>query len=112
MNVKILVADDDKQLGDLLVSFLTKFGYLVDLAENVTSALELLENNTYDIILTDKNMPDSEGNPASGMALLKYAKENLPTAEVIMIMAEMPVPMRFFLLWLMLTVGAVMIRSS
>jgi DNA-binding NtrC family response regulator len=85
MNVKILVADDDKQLGDLLVSFLTKFGYLVDLAENVTSALNLLENNPYDIILTDKNMPDSEGNPASGMALLKYAKENMPTAEVIMI---------------------------
>ncbi|MFC1885958.1 response regulator [Thermodesulfobacteriota bacterium] len=85
MNIKILVADDDKHIGDLLVTFLTNFGYLVDLANNVRSAMTLLKKNTYDIILTDKNMPDDQGNTESGMTLLKYAKENAPSSEVIMI---------------------------
>ena len=44
-----------------------------------------LQKNEYDIILTDKNMPDEEGNIESGMKLLKYVKEKTPSTEVIMI---------------------------
>jgi len=44
-----------------------------------------MQKTEYDIILTDKNMPDSEGNMEGGMTLLKHAKEHMPSTEVIMI---------------------------
>ena len=40
----ILVIDDDKKLGNLLKSFLTEKGYLVDFVENTLIAKEKLFN--------------------------------------------------------------------
>ncbi|MGD8251808.1 MAG: response regulator [Desulfobacterales bacterium] len=85
MDVRILIADDEESILDLLARFMEKLGYHADLVTNVGSALELMQQNEYDIILTDKNMPDVDGSMEGGMTLVRFAKENMPSAEVIMI---------------------------
>ena len=85
MEIKILVADDEKDILDLIGSFLKKKGHDVDKANSLNAALTLMKKNEYDIILTDKNMPDSEGGMEGGMGLLRYARENMPSAEIIVV---------------------------
>jgi len=85
MEARILIADDEKNILDTLADFMEGIGYRVDLAENVDSALALMQANEYDILLTDKNMPDTGDNKEGGMRLLKHAKEHSPSTEVIMI---------------------------
>jgi DNA-binding NtrC family response regulator len=85
MKIKMLIADDDEQIRKLLAEFASIYGYQADLAENVNDALALLQTNTYDIILTDKNMPDDEGHIEAGMMILEYAAKQMPSAVAIMI---------------------------
>lgn len=85
MKARILIADDEKNILDTLSDFMEGIGYHVDLAESVDSALALMQTNEYDILLTDKNMPDTGDSKEGGMRLLKHAKEHSPLTEVIMI---------------------------
>jgi len=85
MKARILIADDEENILDTLSDFMEGIGYQVDLAESVDRALALMQVNEYDILLTDKNMPDIGGNKEGGMSLLKHAKEHNPMTEVIMI---------------------------
>jgi DNA-binding NtrC family response regulator len=84
MNAKILIADDEKDILDLLNEFMKKQGHDVSLADNVGRAIELLANGPYDIILTDKNMPGVDGDTEGGMTLLRYTRQHAPGTEVIM----------------------------
>jgi CheY-like chemotaxis protein len=85
MKARILVADDERDILDMLFEFLTGLEYQVDLAQSVDDALALINRNKYDVFLTDKNMPDRNGNREGGMTLLRYAREHAPSTEVIMI---------------------------
>jgi len=85
METRILIVDDDVHIRSLLASFMDKQGYQADLAENVNSAVGFMKKKEYDIVLTDKNMPDAEGNLEGGMTVLRYAKDHAPATEVIMI---------------------------
>lgn len=58
---KILIIDDDEDLSFIISDMLEGYGYNVTCAENSEKAFELLENNTYHIILLDINLPDSTG---------------------------------------------------
>jgi len=84
MESRILVVDDEKEILDTLAEFMADLPYQADFADTVAGALTLMEKNDYDVFLLDKNMPDSENNKEGGMTLLKYAKENMPDTEVIM----------------------------
>ncbi|MCF8067874.1 MAG: response regulator [Desulfobacterales bacterium] len=84
MDATLLVIDDDKNSRTLVADALHRFGYRLDVAESVKPALELLKTRQYDIIITDKNMPDTENSNEGGMKILKYTKEHLPNTEVIM----------------------------
>lgn len=85
MKARILVVDDDPQVRDLLTTFLERDGYDIETADSAHSAVACLEADEYDIVLTDKNMPDGNGNAEAGMLVLKYVKAHAPSAEVIMI---------------------------
>jgi len=85
MKARILIADDEKNILDTLSDFMEDIGHHVDLAGDVDSALTLMQTNEYDILLTDKNMPDTGDKKEGGMRLLKHAKEHNPLTEVIMI---------------------------
>lgn len=58
---RILIIDDDEDLSFIISDMLESYGYNVTCAENSEKAFELLESNTYHIILLDINLPDSDG---------------------------------------------------
>ena len=61
MSIKILVVDDDTSFCLLLKTFLQKRGYDVVTAFNGNDALQELNKNFFDIVLTDIRLPDSDG---------------------------------------------------
>ncbi len=58
---KILVVDDDDLIRDLLFEILDSSGYEVISAANGNQALDILKQQTVDLIITDIIMPDKEG---------------------------------------------------
>ena len=60
-NTKILVADDDRNICDLLRMYLEKEGYTVVLAGNGEEALVKFDEENPDIILLDVMMPRLDG---------------------------------------------------
>jgi DNA-binding NtrC family response regulator len=81
---KILVVDDDKDVRNMLDTFLRADGYSIDTAEGVDSALGLMKSNDYDIMLIDKNMPGTDGNREGGIDLLRHVRSQSLSSEVIM----------------------------
>ena len=57
----ILVVDDELGIRDLLSEILNDEGHSVDLAENATQARSARASNTYDLVLLDIWMPDTDG---------------------------------------------------
>ncbi|MEE1076384.1 MAG: response regulator transcription factor [Acutalibacteraceae bacterium] len=58
---KVLIIDDDEDLSFIISDMLEGYGYNVTCAEDSEKAFELLESNTYHIILLDINLPDLNG---------------------------------------------------
>ncbi len=58
---KILVVDDEKNINDIIVSFLEKEGYKTFSALNGKEALKILEEENPDLILLDVLLPDING---------------------------------------------------
>lgn len=61
---KVLIAEDDKDIRDLVVLTLQFSGFDVDSAEDGAAAVEKAENVDYDIILMDVRMPRMTGYEA------------------------------------------------
>ncbi|MGB6339455.1 MAG: sigma-54 dependent transcriptional regulator [Candidatus Aminicenantaceae bacterium] len=80
--VKILIIDDEKSILDLLSVVFKKEGYIVETSLSAKTALELIDKEEFDLILTDIKLPQM-----SGMKILKYAKEKYPAMPVVMITA-------------------------
>jgi DNA-binding NtrC family response regulator len=80
--MKILIADDDKNLRKVLLNELSDEGFDVDEAENGIKTMALLEKDEYDVLLLDLNMPG-----LSGMDVLKKIKNLEIPAEVIILTA-------------------------
>ena len=85
MKARILVVDDDPQIRDLLTTFLERDGYEIDTADSARSAVTAMESSTFDVVLTDKNMPDGSEDIEAGMLVLQHVQEHAPATEVIMI---------------------------
>ena len=58
---KVLIIDDDEDLAFIISDMLESYGYIVTHASDGEQAFDLLENNTYHVILLDINLPDSTG---------------------------------------------------
>src|SRR3989449_5669322 len=66
---RILVVDDERSMRELLAIVLRREGYEVLLAENGRSAVEALEREPVDLLISDIKMPDM-----SGVDVLRAAK--------------------------------------
>lgn len=77
---KILIIDDEVNIGLLLSKFLTRNGFTVDTAINGLSALEYLGKSSYDLVLCDYRLEDTDGRE-----LLIKIKESHPATGVIII---------------------------
>ena len=78
----ILVVDDEKSMRDFLKILLKKEGYSVETGSNADDALLKLQQNSFDLIISDIRMPG-----ISGLELLSNVKESYPEMPVIMITA-------------------------
>ena len=59
--IKILIAEDEKPIANLIKLSLTKAGYLCDCAENGAIAADMIEKYAYDLVLLDVMMPEVDG---------------------------------------------------
>jgi len=81
--LKILVVDDEPPLREILQRGLTQMGgFSVEVAQNGLEAIEKVEKDIFDLILTDLMMPEMDG-----MELLKMIKGTRPEMPVIMMTA-------------------------
>lgn len=83
-NLSILVVDDDPVIRRLLEKRLKDENYKVQLAEDGYVAEKLLQQNYYDIVLTDLMMPGDIG----GIEVLEIAKKINSRMEVVLITAH------------------------
>lgn len=79
---RILIVDDEENARISLGKLLSHEGYLVDTVGNGREALEFLEKNRVNLIITDINMPQM-----NGLAFLKVLNCDYPNIDVIMITA-------------------------
>ncbi len=79
---RILVVDDERSMQEFLEIFLRGEGYAVVTAGDVASARAMLENDDFDVVISDLQMPGG-----SGLDLLHAARDASPDAMVIMITA-------------------------
>ncbi|TGG93240.1 response regulator transcription factor [Natronospirillum operosum] len=79
---KLLLIDDDKELGELLVEFLASEGFSLELAYSGEEGLQKLAEKDYDLILLDVMMPGM-----SGLDVLREMR-NANTVPVLMLTAK------------------------
>ncbi len=79
---KILVVDDEASMREFLDVLLSKEGYTVTEAKNGKQAVNMIQKNNYDLILSDIRLGD-----ITGLEVLKEAKKKNSNTIVIMISA-------------------------
>ncbi len=80
--MKILVADDEELIRWSLRRAFEAAGYTVDMAANGKEAIQKVEENNYDIVVTDLEMPE-----LNGMKMLMRMREMGISLPVIVISA-------------------------
>ncbi len=79
---RVLVVDDEQSMQTFLEIFFRREGYDVMTAGDVDTALLCVENDDFDVVITDVQMPGK-----SGLELLRAIREVSPDTVVIMITA-------------------------
>ncbi len=80
MTERLLIVDDEKIALRNLEHVLAKEGYAVTATQSGSHALDLIESQPFDLVLTDLKMEKIDG-----MQILRRCKANHPDLEVIMI---------------------------
>ncbi len=74
--IKILVAEDDKALNDLVCAYLRANGYETTACFDGEGALEAMETNNYSMLITDIMMPKTDGFALA--EAVRSANEQIP----------------------------------
>lgn len=78
--IRVLVVDDDEPHADAVAESLERVGYECTVATSGREGIRLIEEQEYDVVLTDLMM-----NDVDGMEVLAQAKQELPDAEVVIL---------------------------
>lgn len=81
--LKILIAEDDRELRRLFAHVLIKNGYMVKEVSNGREALSAIDNDYYDLLISDIMMPEIDG-----YELVRRLRESGNTTPVLMITAK------------------------
>lgn len=81
--IKILIVDDDLCMREAAAVLLGENGYTCLACENAAMAIDLLEREKFDLIITDLHMPEMDG-----MALMERVKTFWPKTKVMMITGD------------------------
>ncbi len=79
---KILVAEDELSMRELLDFMLSREGYRTSIAESGKKAIAMVERESYDLLLCDIRLGD-----LSGLDVLRSCKQHSPNTVVIMVSA-------------------------
>ena len=79
---RLLIVDDEPNLRRVLGSDLRLDGHKIEEADGVRSAVSLLTEHEYDVVITDQKMPDGDG-----LKVLTAARENDTSIAVIFLTA-------------------------
>jgi len=80
--MRILVIDDDPEMGRLIKKFLSREDYRVETALNGSDGLLLIQQKAFDLVISDLKMPGM-----SGFELIRRAKAFAPETPFILITA-------------------------
>jgi DNA-binding NtrC family response regulator len=81
-NHRIMIIDDEKIVGDMAKLSLEQEGYVVETFLNAEPALKRLQEEKFNVVVTDYKMKGIDG-----MEVLKTVKDLYPATQVIMITA-------------------------
>jgi len=76
--MKVLVVDDNLEVRKVLVEMLSLLGYEVDSTKGGLEAIKILESKSYDVVITDGEMPQM-----SGFELVRLIKARHPQIFII-----------------------------
>lgn len=76
--LRILFVDDEAPIRDVMEMELPRMGHDVTIAEDGQAAIEQLQKNIFDVVITDLRMPGVDG-----WGVVDYIKENTPETEFI-----------------------------
>ncbi|MCK5126844.1 MAG: sigma-54-dependent Fis family transcriptional regulator [candidate division Zixibacteria bacterium] len=80
IKASVLIVDDAPDTLEILQRNLSSQGYWVFTASNVTEAIQLMENQPVDLVITDFKMPK-----ISGADLIRHVRANFRDTEIMMI---------------------------
>jgi CheY-like chemotaxis protein len=86
MGVRVLIVDDDVDVRETLVRLLGRFGYSCLTASSGAEAMEVIEAESPDLVVTDLHMPGIDG-----VAVARGARAHSPPIPVVLLTAY---PMR------------------
>ncbi len=81
-SARLLIADDDPELGSILRSELEACGYEVTAVSDGEQAIVQLKQTPYDLAILDIRMPKIDG-----FGVLKFIRGSMPAIKVIMLTA-------------------------
>jgi CheY-like chemotaxis protein len=87
---RLLVVDDDSYMRELYALVLNLEGYDVETASDGAAALELLANEAFDLVLTDRSMPNLDG--ASMVLSMRSSGIAIPVVMVSGSLVQAPLP--------------------
>jgi len=77
-NIKLMIIEDEPLVRESYIDMFELLGYQLETAENGMDGLAKIARNSYDIVITDLNMPVMDG-----LETLKRIKRRTPNVEVI-----------------------------
>src|SRR5215831_20081350 len=79
-SIRVLVIDDEQAHAEVVAESLERVGYQCVIATSGAAGARRIEDEDFDVVLTDLRMEDMDG-----LAILRKAKEELPDSEVVVI---------------------------
>jgi DNA-binding response OmpR family regulator len=85
MSVKVLIVDDEKDFLDIIAQRISARGMDVSTASSAEDALNMVEEESYDVVIMDFMMPALDGFKA-----LKLMKTKQPEVQIILLTGNVP----------------------